>query len=72
MVSLADPLAWIDALGPAERAALLNECAEQLNREKIADYRPYKKQREFHGLGKTMRERLLVESNQPTVNSDLR
>ncbi|OGT02166.1 MAG: hypothetical protein A2143_00720 [Gallionellales bacterium RBG_16_57_15] len=54
----------MDDLGPAERAALLNECAEQLNREKIADYRPYTKQREFHRLGKTMRERLLRAGNQ--------
>lgn len=38
--------------------------AEELSREKLFQYRPYAKQRLFHELGKTKRERLLRAGNQ--------
>lgn len=64
MVSLDELDAMIAGLPPEARAALLSEAVQQLSRNKIADYRPYAKQREFHALGKTMRERLLRAGNQ--------
>lgn len=57
-------LDWIDQLPPEARAALLAEAQGELARHKIADYRPYAKQREFHELGATKRERLLRAGNQ--------
>lgn len=57
-------LEWLDSLSPDDRAALLAEVKTQLSREALADYRPYAKQRQFHELGKTMRERLLRAGNQ--------
>lgn len=57
-------LDWVDQLSPEAKAALLIEAVEQLNREKLADYRPYAKQRLFHEFGKTKRERLLRAGNQ--------
>jgi phage terminase large subunit-like protein len=57
-------LDWLDALPEAEKKALLIEAQAELNREKIADYRPYPKQKLFHALGKTKRERLLRAGNQ--------
>lgn len=61
---MGSPLDWIDHLPPEARAALLIEAQAELAREKIADYRPYPKQRLFHELGATMRERLLRAGNQ--------
>lgn len=61
---MGSPLDWIDHLPPEARAALLIEAQAELAREKIADYRPYAKQRLFHELGATMRERLLRAGNQ--------
>ena len=50
---------------PAEaRAVLMAESMAVLNQRKIEDYRPYAKQRQFHALGKTKRERLLRAGNQ--------
>lgn len=63
MAATAD-LAWLDDLPAEARKALLVEAQAELNREKIADYRPYPKQRLFHSLGKTKRERLLRAGNQ--------
>ena len=57
-------LSWIDLLPDEAKKALLAEANAQLNREKIADYKPYTKQGLFHALGKTMRERLLRAGNQ--------
>ena len=57
-------LDWLNNLPPEARRALESEVTAQLNREKIADYRPYPKQQKFHELGKTMRERLLRAGNQ--------
>lgn len=51
-------------LPPEVRAALLTEVQRKISENKLADYRPYKKQRDFHRLGKTMRERLLRAGNQ--------
>lgn len=66
MASLENPdaLAWIDDLAPAARALLMDSVRDQLDAEKIADYCPYAKQRLFHAMGKTMRERLLRAGNQ--------
>lgn len=51
-------------LSPQFQAALLTEVQRKLAENKLADYRPYTKQREFHRLGKTKRERLLRAGNQ--------
>lgn len=55
---------WIDSLSDADKAILLNDVQNHLNAEKIADYRPYAKQKLFHKLGSTYRERLLRAGNQ--------
>jgi phage terminase large subunit-like protein len=62
--SATDPLAWLDDLTPDEQRALLAEAVAELSRDKIAGYRPYAKQRIFHELGATKRERLLRAGNQ--------
>ena len=59
-----DLLAWLGDLTKEEQRALLAEAKAELDREKIADYRPYAKQRLFHELGAAMRERLLRAGNQ--------
>lgn len=59
-----DELAWLDSLSPAARNALLSEVQNYLDAEKIADYRPYAKQIQFHAAGKTFRERLFRAGNQ--------
>ena len=51
-------------LSPAQRLALSTEVARQLSENKIADYRPYAKQRLFHRMGVSSRERLLRAGNQ--------
>lgn len=43
---------------------LLEEAARRKRTNKLAEYRPYAKQREFHALGATKRERLLMAGNQ--------
>ena len=45
-------------------ALLLAEKARRKNENKIVDYRPYTKQKEFHALSKNKRERLLRAGNQ--------
>lgn len=57
-------LAWLDDLPADEQAKLLSSVQHVLNSEKIADYSPYTKQKLFHELGKTKRERLLRAGNQ--------
>ena len=42
----------------------LTECARRQRRNRLADYRPYPKQREFHEAGAIHRERLLMAANQ--------
>jgi len=64
MVSDEELDAMLAGLPPEARAALLEEAVTKLSLNKIADYRPYKKQREFHELGATKRERLLRAGNQ--------
>ena len=59
-----DDLAWMDELTPVARQALLASVNDSLDAEKIADYRPYTKQKQFHAMGQTMRERLLRAGNQ--------
>jgi phage terminase large subunit-like protein len=59
-----DNLNWLDSLPDEAKKALLIEAQAELNREKIADYRPYQKQKDFHALGKIKRERLLRAGNQ--------
>ena len=64
MPSAAADLSWLEQLPADAQRALLQEVTAELNREQILDYRPYAKQREFHALGATKRERLLRAGNQ--------
>lgn len=57
-------LAWLDDLPPSAREALLREASEWLDADKLADYRPYAKQRLFHTAGATHSERLFRAGNQ--------
>lgn len=61
-----DKLAWLDQLSEADRGALLLEVEQELARNKLADYKPYPKQLEFHAAGALLeiRERLLKAGNQ--------
>lgn len=63
-MSAISDLSWIDSLPSEAKAALLSEAITVLSGERIADYRPYAKQRLFHALGATHRERLLRAGNQ--------
>jgi len=47
-----------------EFAQMLKEQKRRISRNKIADYRPYPKQKEFHAQGADHRERLLMAGNQ--------
>lgn len=51
-------------LPPEALPALMAECRAELDRFKIADYRPYAKQKLFHKVGASKRERLLRAGNQ--------
>ncbi len=42
----------------------LTECARRQRRNRLADYRPYPKQKDFHAAGAEHRERLLMAANQ--------
>ena len=42
----------------------LTECARRQRRNRLADYRPYPKQQDFHAAGAEHRERLLMAANQ--------
>jgi phage terminase large subunit-like protein len=59
-------LAWLDELNDQQRKDLLMECELELSKNRLADYLPYPKQREFHILGADLaiRERLLIAGNQ--------
>lgn len=59
-------LSWLDSLTEEDRKALLAEATVELARNKLADYRPYPKQKEFHRVGADpdVRERLLIAGNQ--------
>lgn len=59
-----ESLDWLDKLSEAEKRALLSEVQQELNKEKIADYRPYTKQKSFHAAGKIHSERLFIAGNQ--------
>lgn len=48
----------------SELVDLLAERQRRINRNRLATYRPYTKQREFHDAGATYRERLLMAGNQ--------
>jgi phage terminase large subunit-like protein len=48
----------------AEFISLLEERKRRKDRRKLTEYRPYAKQRDFHGKGLTDRERLLMAANQ--------
>lgn len=57
----------MDGLTPAEKAELLSLLEERERRargNRLATYKPYAKQAEFHALGKAIRERLLMAGNQ--------
>jgi phage terminase large subunit-like protein len=47
-----------------ELESLLAEKARRKSRNRLLDYRPYKKQMEFHAAGKIHRERLFMAGNQ--------
>lgn len=47
-----------------ELAELLTEKQRRISRNRLATYRPYTKQREFHNAGATSRERLFMAGNQ--------
>jgi phage terminase large subunit-like protein len=64
MFNASDVDAFILSLPEDARAALMSEAVAKLAERKIDAYRPYRKQQEFHALGKTMRERLLRAGNQ--------
>lgn len=51
-------------LPPSYRRALRTRLAGKVASNQLLDYRPYPKQREFHALGRTKRERLLRAGNQ--------
>jgi phage terminase large subunit-like protein len=59
-------LALVKALPRGQQEAFLALIEDQINRNKLADYRPYAKQREFHlaGGNLSIRERLLMAGNQ--------
>ncbi|MCG5537868.1 terminase large subunit domain-containing protein [Halorhodospira sp. 9622] len=63
MQQVLDP-SFIEGLSPLERRAILAQIDEELAQERLADYRPYAKQREFHAAGASFRERLLRAGNQ--------
>src|SRR5437016_12896289 len=58
----------LSSLSCDQRSALLQKMeAEQRRRRaenRLASYRPYPKQQDFHGAGATARERLLIAGNQ--------
>lgn len=57
----------VDALDVYERrelVALLEEVDRRVRTNRLASYKPYAKQAEFHALGKAIRERLLMAGNQ--------
>ncbi len=59
-------LEWLETLPPAQRKLLLAQIEIELAGNSLADYRPYKKQVEFHNAGadEGVRERLLMAGNQ--------
>jgi phage terminase large subunit-like protein len=61
MPSLPDSLTRADKF---ELVAVLEEKKRRRDGNKLRDYRAYAKQSEFHALGKTFRERLLMAGNQ--------
>ena len=46
-----DDLAWLENLTESEKKALLAEVTSELNSNKLADYKPFAKQIEFHSAG---------------------
>lgn len=57
----------LDSLNSSEKWELLRLLQEQnrrISERRLADYRPYPKQLEFHAAGAQFRERLLMASNQ--------
>ena len=55
----------LQGLPPKQVAlALLKELKRRQDRNKLANYKPYPKQKEFHGFGSTHRERLFRAGNQ--------
>ena len=48
----------------SKRHDLLTERVRRIRRNRLADYQPYAKQREFHEAGAIHRERLLMAANQ--------
>lgn len=57
----------LDSLNSSEKrelVSLLEEREKRKRQNKLAEYAPYAKQAEFHALGATIRERLLMAGNQ--------
>lgn len=57
-------VAGLPAAQKRELVALLEERERRKRTNRLATYRPYPKQAEFHALGATVRERLLMAGNQ--------
>jgi phage terminase large subunit-like protein len=57
-------LSWLDDLPENERQLILFSVQNQLDEEKIEDYKPYGKQKVFHAAGKNHSERLFIAGNQ--------
>lgn len=51
-------------MSPELRVAMLAEIERELSQRKLEQYAPYEKQREFHALGASTRERLFMAGNQ--------
>jgi len=58
-----DLLAMADA-DPAFEAQIIASVEIRINRDKLSDYQPYPKQREFHALGAENSESLFMAANQ--------
>lgn len=63
MTNIFDP-AVVAKLSPEVRKALILEVKRKLEENKLADYKPYPKQKEFHAQGARYRERLFKAANQ--------
>lgn len=54
----------LSQLAPEIRSALLAGVRQKIAENRLHDYRPYPKQADFHALGSSFRERLLMAPNQ--------
>lgn len=62
--TLSDSLQSLDRSSLLQVAEALEAIKARRDTNKLAEYRPYEKQKEFHRAGKSARERLLMAGNQ--------